>query len=377
MKRKSRKSASRRNPKSAKSVVIPLALVAGGAYLLLRNQSSAPVNGMGDLGWGGSIGRSISNAFSSAGGAVSKIVKKVSAPVQSVAKTLVTQAIAAPQVFTAALPLTALTPVGAAVMAVEAIQSRKGGEEEQAAPVTETQYQDENGNVITEAEYNRRLAEQQAAEKAAAEEAAKPKEPIYQDANGKQITKAEYEALLAAMKNQGVTTPPSTSTSGSVTVIKLPPLPPTTPVVGPGGKPPTPLIPQPEVLYFDADGKQITGLQFNQLMSAMPGATPERRSTAHGWAYKVPSAPAPAQATVTPIQATTTGQANPVTYSPSGGSSASDYTLPPAYTPPVQAQTQTYATEAAPAPAPGKVNPALAVGTLVAVPLLFMMTGGK
>ena len=373
----------RRNP-APKIPVLPLVLVAGGAYLLLRSRQATPVEGL--EGWGSAVS-SVRGAISSAAGAVRRVVRQVAAPVKTAAGQVMSVAQAVPQTMVATLPISALnalppvTPFAAAAMLASTVMSQRGQEEEAAELPPETQYQDENGNTITEAEYNRRVAEQQAAEKAAAEEAARPKEPIYQDANGKQISKADYDQLLALLQSQPragsdrtpLPEPTTTTTSTGVVVKKLPPLPPSRmndTITGPTGP-----VPQPQVLYFDANGKPITGIQFSQQMNALPaGSNPERRSTATGWAYKVPAAAPAAPVVSTPA---VTGQANAVAYQPSGAAQSSNYELPPAYTPPTAQAAPQSAPAGEAAAAPAKVNPALTVGALLAVPLVFMMSGGK
>lgn len=374
MKRRSRKT--RRNP-GTKIPVVPLALVVGGAYLILRNRGTS-IDGMGDLG---SRYTDIRDRVTGAAGSVVRTVKRVAAPIATAAGQLKTLAQAVPQVMVASLPVAALnlppvTPFTAAAMLASTVMSQKGGQEEEAPPVQETQYQDDKGNIITEAEYNKLLAEQEAAQKAADEAAKNPPPPIYKDANGNVISEADYNRLLAMLENQAAaqnapapqpTTSTATTTAGPTVVKKLPPMPPTTPGASTG------VVPQPEVLYFDANGQKITGSQFSQQMNALPaGSNPEQVRTATGYAYKVPAVASTPQT----IQTATPPAA--VTYAPSGGSQPSDYELPPAYTPPTAQQSYAPQQAAAPAAAaPGKLNPLVAVGTLAAVPLIFMLSGGK
>ena len=387
MKRRTRKT-SRRNPATATNL-LPLALVAGGAYLLLRKQAApAPVNGMGDLAWGGSFVESITGAVSDAAGAVKKVVQKASTTTLAVASQVMSSPLKA-AVLVAALPVTALVTGGAAVLAATKLQGKQD-EPAQQAPVT--QYQDADGNPITEAEYNRQMAILNAPAPAT------PPPPVYQDANGNVITQDQYNQLLAQLaaqaKTQGTTAPqptvvPATS-AATPTVMKLPPMPPVTQIVAtPTTNTPAPSSTGP--YYFDATGASITAAQFNTLMTSLqsrfPSAgtiMPTTSNTASGTVYMVPTdqqaAAQAAQNGPVVTQSAGSGQANPVTYQPSGGSSSSDYSLPPAYTAPTQqAAAPSYDASAATAPAatPGKLNP-LAIGaTFAAVPLVFMLMGNK
>jgi len=95
-----------------------------------------------------------------------------------------------------AITKTLLNPIATAKLAINPLTQTKNIMAEvvkpKAAPqqqvaVTQDVYQDANGNVITKEEYDRQMAEVNAAP-----------QPVYQDANGNVITKAEYDAAMAA-----------------------------------------------------------------------------------------------------------------------------------------------------------------------------------
>jgi hypothetical protein len=179
---------------------------------------SRPINGMEGLdGWGSIVKK------------VKKAVKKVASPVQKVATKVapvVVQgtklAVTAPLKLTreAVRPIDPLNKTVGKVLDVplnlqeKAIDKVAGvivkqptaGSTGAAAVTTVNEYQDANGNPITEAEYNRLVA--------------LANQPTYQDSNGNTITKEQYDQLMAeynaSVTGTAATPTPNTGTNTGI-----------------------------------------------------------------------------------------------------------------------------------------------------------------
>ncbi len=119
----------------------------------------------------------------------------------------------------------------------------------------------------------------------------------------------------------------------------------------------TPAAPGQQVIYQDQYGNVITQAQYEAAMAAQSGVSYTNIVTPEGDPYGTPSP------------------------SSSGGSSGGGGGGSPSYDlgPEAPAATQQYAAASADAPAPAesKFNPLIAVGTLIAVPVIMGLTGGK
>jgi hypothetical protein len=238
----------RRRRKNPPEGISPVLLVGGAValYLLLKPKSpSAPVDGLGTAALGFSIGKSFKKLTSGIAqhSIVGKIVKKI-----------------APK------------PLRKVLAKIDPTAKRRPAPLPPATAETVNEYQDENGNVISEAEYNRRMAE------------------------------------IAAANNAPPPAPPAQN-SGP---IKLPPF----------QLPPSPTF--------------------------TPAPAPQQASQPFDFSAFAPQASSPA----------------------SGGGGT---LLPSSQFTPAPGS----ADQAAAAPAPGKFNPIIAAGALIAVPLVAMLTGGK
>ena len=130
------------NPGIGGSKLLPLAIVAGGAYLLFR-KPAAPVAGVGDLGF------SISSVFNSITSPISNVVHKL--PVATLVKPL--QKVVAP-VFKIASP-------------IQKITGGSSGGSAPAAPIPAPAmtYLDANGSPISQVQYNQMLTQVSPAQK--------------------------------------------------------------------------------------------------------------------------------------------------------------------------------------------------------------------
>lgn len=129
--------------------ILPLVVIAGGAYLLLRNRST-PVAGMGDLGF------SLSSAFRSVTGSVQNVVKKIAAPAKKVLAPI--KKVTAP-VMQITRPIQQLASPVTNIL-------RPSSSSSAVVATPATQYQDENGKLITKEEYDRRMNQIQPAPQA-------------------------------------------------------------------------------------------------------------------------------------------------------------------------------------------------------------------
>lgn len=147
---------------------MPLVLIGlglGAAYLATR--PAAPVSGMGHLGFV----KKLKKAVKKAAGQAKKVGQTVARidPSMKLAKTVVTKVAAKTK-----------SPLAKALVKNVSIASKPKPPKPVAQPGGGTVYQDENGNTITQAEYERRMAEYAAAQAAAAVPAAHVSKPAYQ-----------------------------------------------------------------------------------------------------------------------------------------------------------------------------------------------------
>jgi len=163
----------RRNP--ASSSMVPLLLVGAGAVALYASRRSTGVSGIGDLGFsfGGAV-RKISHTVSATTQAIKKPINQFG--IKDVALTAagggIVEAAKMGKTTFKALPgsVKALATGGVTAMGVRAVVVKvmKGKRSPAPAPGSKVEYQDENGNVITKAEYDRRQALYEAQSKCAA-----------------------------------------------------------------------------------------------------------------------------------------------------------------------------------------------------------------
>jgi hypothetical protein len=156
-------------------------------------------------------------------------------------------------------------------------------------------------------------------------------EVVYQDVNGTNITKAEYDALTQAM-----------STGSAVYV---------------GGRWAMPT----GLLISDAEYRALA-----QGGTQSPPIAPPHYSSGGGGGY----------GGGTSYTNIVTPEGEAPNQPPAGGGGGSDYSLPPEA--PQVAVSQQYQDSSAdmPTPAPSRINPLIAIGTLIAVPVVLGMTKG-
>lgn len=128
-----------------RSNMLPLALVLGGVALIAYSKRPPGVSGLGDLGF--SIKKAVKKAV---GGAkkVGQTAARIDPSIRIAKKVVTTVAKKSPDPFLKTI--VAKVSVGGA---------KKRAAKPQPQPGQAIQYQDENGNPISEAEYNRRQAE--------------------------------------------------------------------------------------------------------------------------------------------------------------------------------------------------------------------------
>ncbi len=252
---------------------------------------------------------SVSNAAKTVAAPVTQVVKTVSAPVTKVvqvASPLVAKAagatVLAPlkisrEVIRPIAPLNKLvggtldkplTATDKAASQVSTVVTGGPGPVPNAPTDTSTtgtaavQYQDANGNPITEAQYNELMAH--------------INDPIYQDANGNVITKEQYDALLAEY-NASLLAPPPVSAPSPAPVTG-----------GPGPVPNTPAPYVPPVVQ-----RLPTALDPTAMVQGGSGASSQVYSNALPSSYSSGSTSydsgAPTAPTVSTPQATDSGAA--------------------------------------------------------------------
>ncbi len=264
--------------------------------------------GLGDLGFSlKKAVKSVSSAVQTVAAPVTQVVKTVAAPVTKVvqkATPMVTKVVGATalaplkisrEVIRPIAPLNKLvggtmdkplTAVDKAAAQVGTAVTGGPGPVPSGTTVTPgaavTQYQDANGNPITEAQYNELMAH--------------INDPIYQDANGNVITKEQYDALMAEY-NASLLAPPPVSAPSPAPVTG-----------GPGPVPNTPAPYVPPVVQ-----RLPTALDPTAMVQGGSGASSQVYSNALPSSYSSGSTSydsgAPTAPTVSTPQATDSGAA--------------------------------------------------------------------